>query len=85
MKTELMIFQILSWNSKLYLLIKLKALTQLSWYNDIQDEESLKIINDIIALSKDWHSALIRHYIAMNSLRKKNMALDDLLWVRLKY
>lgn len=51
---------------------------KITWYNDIQDEESLKIINDIIALSKDWHSALIRHYISMNSLRKKNIAKQEI-------
>lgn len=50
---------------------------KITWYNDV-DEEGLKTINDIIALARDWHYALVRHYVAMNTLRKKGIAKQEI-------
>jgi hypothetical protein len=46
---------------------------KLTWFNTI-DEESLQRINDLVSAAKDLHSSFIRQYVAMNLLRKKNIA-----------
>lgn len=49
----------------------------ITWYNNV-DEEGLKLINEIISLSKDLHSTLIRFYIDLNYFIKKNIAKEEI-------
>jgi antitoxin component YwqK of YwqJK toxin-antitoxin module len=49
----------------------------ITWYKNI-DEEGLKLINEIISLSKDLHSTLIRFYVDLNYFAKKNIAKEEI-------
>lgn len=49
----------------------------ITWYNNV-DEEGLKLINEIISLSKDLHSTLIRFYVDLNYFIKKNVAKEEI-------
>jgi hypothetical protein len=50
-------------------------LQKITWVDSIaNDEESLKIINDIISLLKDLHSTLVRQYVMLNGVRKRGIA-----------
>jgi hypothetical protein len=49
----------------------------ITWYNNV-DEEGLKLINEIISLSKDLHSTLIRFYVDLNYFIKKNIAKEEI-------
>lgn len=42
------------------------------------DEASLMAINDIISITKDLHSTLIRQYVNMAILRQKGIAKDEI-------
>lgn len=48
-------------------------LEKVTWLNGL-DEDSLKQLNVLIAMAKDFHSTLIRHYAQLNFLRKKGIA-----------
>lgn len=54
-----------------------ERIEKISWFNDI-DEESLMLLNDLIASAKDLRTSLIRHYISMNSFRKKAIAIEEI-------
>lgn len=54
-----------------------EKLESLTWFNEV-DEECLKLLNDLIATVKDWHSSLIRQYVSMNMLRKKSIASEEI-------
>ena len=49
----------------------------ITWYNNV-DEEGLKLINEIISLSKDLHSTLIRFYVDLNYFIKENIAKEEI-------
>ncbi|TZF83986.1 hypothetical protein FW774_11100 [Pedobacter sp. BS3] len=53
---------------------KLEALT---WFNKI-DEDSLKLLNDLIAATRDWHNTLVRQFLKMNKLLEKGIATKDI-------
>lgn len=53
---------------------KLEALT---WFS-IENDECMILLNDLIALSKDFHSTLIRNYIAYNKLKTKGVAKAEI-------
>lgn len=50
---------------------------KLSWFNDLNDD-CLMLINDLVSLAKDLRTTLIRQYIALNFLRKKGIAKDEI-------
>lgn len=52
-------------------------LESITWFDNI-DEEGLKLINEIISLSKDLHSTLIRFYVDLNYFVKKNIAKQEI-------
>lgn len=52
-------------------------LESITWLDDNIDEECLKLINDLIAVTKDYHSSLIRQYISMNKIRQRGIAKDE--------
>lgn len=54
-----------------------ERIEKLSWFNEI-DEESLMLLNDLISSSKDLRTSLIRHFISMNSFRKKGIAKEEI-------
>lgn len=54
-----------------------EKLNGITWFNDI-DDESLKLINDIISSAKDLHSSLIRQYIRLNVYQKKGIAKEEI-------
>ncbi|MBC6411402.1 MAG: hypothetical protein GDA42_13300 [Ekhidna sp.] len=49
----------------------------LTWFTS-PDEESLMLLNDLISVTKDIHSSLIRQYAALTPLRKKGIAPDEI-------
>lgn len=49
-----------------------EKIEKLTWFNNL-DEESLMLLNDLISSAKDLKSSLIRQYISMNPLRKKEL------------
>jgi hypothetical protein len=53
-----------------------EKLEQLTWLNGV-DDESLKQLNNLIALSKDFHSTLIRQFVKLNFIRKKGIAKQE--------
>lgn len=52
-----------------------ERLEKLTWYNDL-DEECMMLLNDLIAVAKDFHSSLIRQYVQMKTFRRKGIAKD---------
>ena len=53
-----------------------QKLEKLTWLGDL-DEECLMLLNDLISSAKDLHSSLVRQYVAMNSIRKKGIAKEE--------
>lgn len=53
-------------------------LERLTWIDDTIDEECLKMLNDLIAGSKDLHSSLIRTYVRLNFFRQKGIAKEEI-------
>ena len=54
--------------------IKIEKLT---WYSDI-DDETLLLLNDLIASIKDAHSTLIKQYVSLNYIRSKGIAKEEI-------
>lgn len=54
-----------------------EVLESITWYDDL-DEDCLMKINDLIAISKDLHSSLIRQYVSMNIFRTKGIAKEEI-------
>lgn len=52
-------------------------MNKLTWYSD-PDEEGLMLLNDLIAVAKDVHSSLIRQYVSLNPIRKKQIAREEI-------
>ncbi len=52
-------------------------LESLTWFSDL-DEESLMLLNDLIASAKDIRSSLIRQYVNMGELRKRGIAKEEI-------
>lgn len=50
---------------------------KITWFNDL-DEDGLMLLNDLISSAKDLRTSLIRQYISMELLRKKNIAKDEI-------
>ena len=50
---------------------------KITWLNDL-DEESLMILNDLIATLKDLKSSLTRQYISFNLMRAKGIAKEEI-------
>lgn len=54
-----------------------ERLEEITWYDNI-DEEGLRMINEIISLSKDLHSTLIKSYVDLNFFIKKGIAVNEI-------
>lgn len=54
-----------------------EKIEKLTWYTNL-DSESLMVINDLISSIKDLHSSLIRQYVAMNRIRLKGIAKEEI-------
>ena len=48
-----------------------------TWFTDL-DEDSLMTLNDLIAVSKDLRSSLIRQYVNMSELRRRGIAKTEI-------
>lgn len=46
---------------------------KLTWFDDIE-EECLKMINEIISLSKELRHSMVRQYATMSAIRRVNIA-----------
>ncbi len=55
-----------------------KSLESLTWINENMDDDCLRLINDLIAAMKDYHSTLIRHYVNASILKDKGIAKDEI-------
>jgi len=54
-----------------------ERIENLTWYDDI-DDDNLMLLNDLISSAKDLRTSLIRQYVSMNFLRKKEIALEEI-------
>lgn len=54
-----------------------ERLERLTWFNNL-DEECLMMMNDLISLAKDLRGTLVRQYIAINHLRSKAVAKQEI-------
>ncbi len=54
-----------------------ERIERLTWLNGV-DEESLLLMNDLIASIKDAHSTLIKQYVSLNNIRSKGIAKDEI-------
>ncbi len=54
-----------------------ERIEKLTWFNNLNDE-CLLLINDLISAMKDLRTSLIRQYVAMDILRKKGIAKEDI-------
>lgn len=54
-----------------------EGIEKLTWFNNL-DKECLMLINDLISSAKDLRSTLVRQYVAMNFLRKKGVAKEEI-------
>ena len=54
-----------------------QRLERLTWFNNL-DEECLMMMNDLISLAKDLRGTLVRQYIAINHLRSKAVAKQEI-------
>lgn len=52
-------------------------LESLTWFDEV-DQDCLKLINDIIAATRDWRISLVKQYVWMNGLRSKKIALEEI-------
>jgi hypothetical protein len=52
-------------------------LEKLTWFNNL-DEDSMMLLNDLIAVAKDIHSSLIRQYVQMNNARMRGLANETI-------
>ena len=53
-------------------------LEKITWFDNL-DEESLMLLNDLISVTKDLFSSLIRQFVTLNnSLRKKGIAKQEI-------
>lgn len=53
------------------------CLEKVTWFTDLEEEE-LMLINDLISMTKDFRSSLIRQYVAMGFMRKKGIAKEEI-------
>ena len=50
---------------------------KVTWINAI-DEECLRLLNDLISITKDLYSTLIRQYVMMDPLRQRGIAKNEI-------
>jgi hypothetical protein len=55
----------------------IEKIEQLTWFTDL-DSELLKSINDLISSIRDLHSSLKRQYVALNGIRSKGIAKEEI-------
>lgn len=61
--------------NKIYRIIE--RIEQITWFNDLNDD-SLKLLNDLISSAKDLKSTLIRQYVSLAILRRKGIAKEEI-------
>lgn len=49
----------------------------MTWFNDISNE-TLLLLNDLISSIKDVHSTLIKQYVALNNIRSRGIAKEEI-------
>ena len=54
-----------------------EKLETFTWFEAL-DEECLKLLNDVIAATRDWRSSLVRQYISMDILKRKKIATAEI-------
>ncbi|MGB0949522.1 MAG: hypothetical protein ACPGU0_05400, partial [Marinirhabdus sp.] len=54
-----------------------ERMDKLTWFTD-PDEDSLMLLNDLIAAAKDVHSSLTRQYVSLAPLQKKEIAKKEI-------
>ncbi|HEV8081845.1 MAG TPA: hypothetical protein VGP55_01505 [Chitinophagaceae bacterium] len=54
-----------------------EKIEKLTWFDELNDE-CLRLINDLISSIKDLHSSLIRQYVALNYVRSKGIAKEEI-------
>src|ERR1035437_5220775 len=47
-------------------------LENITWYSDLNDD-SLMLLNDLISVTKDLHSSLVRQYVKLSFMKNKGV------------
>jgi len=53
-----------------------EKIEEITWFNNL-DDDTLMSLNDLISAIRDLHSSLLRQYIALNFLRSKGIAKQE--------
>jgi len=54
-----------------------EKLETFTWFDHV-DDECLRLLNDLIAATRDWRSTLIKLYVQMQSIKKRKIAVVEI-------